>query len=156
MHVLTLHHHCQSTNPFWKYWPWGLQLHMSEGACVSVSVINMFVFHPFVISSAFSSSSVSHVFDFDFISYYFRFSNQIKININSTKLIWLWGLLLNRAEHGAGANAGGRSAGGKLSIRRRRKGPRAEWVEPQIQNKNFETAQCFSLSPEIFVIIFSF
>ncbi|XP_065078582.1 oxysterol-binding protein 1 isoform X2 [Ochlerotatus camptorhynchus] len=31
-----------------------------------------------------------------------------------------------RAEHGAGANAGGRSAGGKLSIRRRRKGPRAE------------------------------
>uniref|UniRef100_A0A1Q3F391 Oxysterol-binding protein n=2 Tax=Culex TaxID=53527 RepID=A0A1Q3F391_CULTA len=31
-----------------------------------------------------------------------------------------------RAEHGAGANAGGRGAGGKLSIRRRRKGPRAE------------------------------
>ncbi|XP_058829798.1 oxysterol-binding protein 1 isoform X2 [Topomyia yanbarensis] len=31
-----------------------------------------------------------------------------------------------RAEHGAGANTGGRSAGGKLSIRRRRKGPRAE------------------------------
>ncbi|XP_053689431.1 oxysterol-binding protein 1 isoform X2 [Sabethes cyaneus] len=31
-----------------------------------------------------------------------------------------------RAEHGAGSQAGGRSAGGKLSIRRRRKGPRAE------------------------------
>uniref|UniRef100_A0AAG5DT23 Oxysterol-binding protein n=1 Tax=Anopheles atroparvus TaxID=41427 RepID=A0AAG5DT23_ANOAO len=31
-----------------------------------------------------------------------------------------------RAEHGAGAYAGGRSAGGKLSIRRRRKGPRPE------------------------------
>ncbi|XP_058458562.1 oxysterol-binding protein 1 isoform X2 [Malaya genurostris] len=32
-----------------------------------------------------------------------------------------------RAEHGTGANTGGRSAGGKLSIRRRRKGPRAEY-----------------------------
>ncbi|XP_055598149.1 oxysterol-binding protein 1 isoform X2 [Uranotaenia lowii] len=31
-----------------------------------------------------------------------------------------------RAEHGTGPIAGGRSAGGKLSIRRRRKGPRAE------------------------------
>ncbi|XP_050094216.1 oxysterol-binding protein 1 isoform X4 [Anopheles aquasalis] len=31
-----------------------------------------------------------------------------------------------RAEHGAGAYAGGRSAGGKLSIRRRRKSPRPE------------------------------
>ncbi|XP_053671044.1 oxysterol-binding protein 1 [Anopheles nili] len=31
-----------------------------------------------------------------------------------------------RAEHGAGAYAGGRSAAGKLSIRRRRKGPRPE------------------------------
>ena len=32
----------------------------------------------------------------------------------------------NRAERGAAANSGGRSAGGKLSIRRRRKGPRQE------------------------------
>ncbi|XP_055700325.1 oxysterol-binding protein 1 isoform X1 [Phlebotomus papatasi] len=31
-----------------------------------------------------------------------------------------------RAEHGTGPNMGGRSAGGKLSIRRRRKGPRQE------------------------------
>lgn len=46
--------------------------------------------------------------------------------VYSTLSIYILYTFAHRAEHGTAANSGGRSAGGKLSIRRRRKGPRQE------------------------------